>query len=458
MANVQRPDHVSTRKTIYTLRCRVLMLKVFVSICLFGFMTVTASDIVLANDISVTYQIPISGETHISTCKSATGPGGIFECRGIARYIALVYQWVVAFAAVLAVLAFTYAGVLWLIAGGDSGKVNESKKIMGSAVAGLLIALGSYLLLAVINPDLVNFKAIKIPGIENIALDLKAAQDEVNSGSIGGCADGSCKAIAVTVTGCPGNATISSHGKTYTQKMFGDLWGDILCRSGHSFFLLSKSGEPSYETDVDAHESTHGLNAGGPQYYVGRGTFLTIPSTDHITLDMVVQHLPPSLQNGDKGRFDIYLNTKDTGPGRVAQQNNSDPINGIMDDFTAYNSNSKVFAEIYTKNLPGKSMGESGTGPYGPPSFTAYALALAQTLVDKDPSYLSDGNFKKNLKYLIEDGMKAYHDVEKIDASKTDPDSKKMYDALRSSPDAADLRALAKKWYGGTWTSTWLGF
>lgn len=131
-----------------------------------------------ADSITVALQIPIMGEVKIPICQSQseTGPDGkpreVLVCTGIAKYISIVYQWTVAFAAILAVLAFTYAGVLWLIAGGDSGKVTESKKVMGNALIGLLLALGSYMLLNLINPNLVAFKAIRVPGIGTINLDL----------------------------------------------------------------------------------------------------------------------------------------------------------------------------------------------------------------------------------------------------------------------------------------------
>lgn len=131
-----------------------------------------------ADNIDVVYQIPISGETHISVCESKTDPAGkhLLECAGIATYIDTIYKWAIAFAAVLAVLAFTYAGVLWLIAGGDAGKITESKKVMGNAVIGLLFALCSYALLFAINPDLVQFNPLRLTPIQQIDVDFKSIE------------------------------------------------------------------------------------------------------------------------------------------------------------------------------------------------------------------------------------------------------------------------------------------
>ncbi len=102
----------------------------------------------------------------------------------IAQYIGAIYQWLVGFAAVAAVLAFTYGGVLWLIAGGESSKVTESKKVMTNAVAGLLLAIGSYVFLATISPNLVTFKPITVASINPLDLKLAALAAVPSTSSI----------------------------------------------------------------------------------------------------------------------------------------------------------------------------------------------------------------------------------------------------------------------------------
>lgn len=113
-----------------------------------------------------TFQIPFS-----ATMTSINGEE-LVNGTAIATYIDIVYKWAVAFASVLAVLAFTYAGVLWLIAGGDAGKVTESKKIMGNALIGLSLALGSYVLLWAIKPELVQFAPLSVTPVSEVAINL----------------------------------------------------------------------------------------------------------------------------------------------------------------------------------------------------------------------------------------------------------------------------------------------
>lgn len=140
----------------------------FILVPLIGGAVFFASSPTFATDINVALQIPISGKQSIQVCV------GNF-CGGIGEYISIIYQWAVAFAAVLAVLAFSFAGILWLVAGGDQSKTSESKKIMGNAIMGLLLALGSYLALTTINPGLVHFQPIRVPAVKSITLNLTPA-------------------------------------------------------------------------------------------------------------------------------------------------------------------------------------------------------------------------------------------------------------------------------------------
>lgn len=408
------------------------------------------------------FQIPISGLKSLTLCEP--GSGGTLSCPGIAKYVQVAYTFLVGFAAVLAVLAITWGGVQWLISRGESGKIQEARKIIGNAVVGLVIALGSYAILSVINPNLTQFNPLTIKPIKLIELDILG-----ELAAIGGSKDEA--AYRVPVTGCPDNPTVSYLGKTYTKKIYGEVWADVLCRHGSSFFLVNrKTGKPVYNPLADVHETTHMINAGG-KLYLGNGEFLPYSESEKITLDDVAERLSPKLQQGDKTRFDTYINTKYKGTDKwdagVAKQNNGFPVMGVLDDFSAYTVDAKAFVEMYGKNLPGKTL-ETGSSYIntnsGTASFVAYGLALAQTLEDKDPNYLKDGVFKKTLERLIEEAMKTYRQSEAFGADGIGDETKAMYNGLRtdSHPNAQKLRDLAKRWYNvgadPTWTQRVLGF
>ncbi len=150
------------------------MKKLLFAIILVILATFSAISIAHAGNISVPLQIPISGEKSITVCV------GEF-CGGIAKYISLIYEWLVGFAAILAVLAMTWGGVQWLISRGESGKIQEARKVIGNAVIGLTLALSSYLILTTINPKLVTFNPLRIKQISPLALEINEVKNAVFS-------------------------------------------------------------------------------------------------------------------------------------------------------------------------------------------------------------------------------------------------------------------------------------
>ncbi len=85
-----------------------------------------------------------------------TGPAGI---------IANLYDLALMFSGVLAFGAIVYGGILWTIAGGNSSKVGQARDIMTNALLGILLLLGSYLILHTINPALTT---LSFPEIQKI--------------------------------------------------------------------------------------------------------------------------------------------------------------------------------------------------------------------------------------------------------------------------------------------------
>ena len=80
----------------------------------------------------------------------------------IAVYFAAIYKVGIGAAAVLAVIMMMVGGFTWIVAAGSVDKIGSAKKMISNAIVGLLIAVGSYTVLSLINPDLVSFKALTI--------------------------------------------------------------------------------------------------------------------------------------------------------------------------------------------------------------------------------------------------------------------------------------------------------
>ncbi|PIR92846.1 hypothetical protein COT99_03925 [Candidatus Falkowbacteria bacterium CG10_big_fil_rev_8_21_14_0_10_43_10] len=94
-----------------------------------------------------------------------TIPGVIFgsdKGNWLGEYIAGVYKYATAIVGILAAIVLMFGGLLWLTAGGESGRVTEAKEWIKASLTGLILALSSYTILYTINPELVQFKSLNI--------------------------------------------------------------------------------------------------------------------------------------------------------------------------------------------------------------------------------------------------------------------------------------------------------
>lgn len=113
-------------------------------------------------------QVPIGGTKQIPICVEKGG--GYIECSGLATYIKIVYEFAVAAGAILATMMLVWGGTIWLLSGGNTGKVGEAKKIIGNSITGLALLLGSFVLLYAINPKLIELPSLDLSKIKPIDL------------------------------------------------------------------------------------------------------------------------------------------------------------------------------------------------------------------------------------------------------------------------------------------------
>lgn len=86
------------------------------------------------------------------------GLGNKREFTDIGDYIKTMYQWGIGMAGVLAVIVIITAGFQWMSSGGNSQIISSAQKRIFGAIVGLIIAVGSYTILNLINPALVNLR------------------------------------------------------------------------------------------------------------------------------------------------------------------------------------------------------------------------------------------------------------------------------------------------------------
>lgn len=91
--------------------------------------------------------------------------GTTTEVSGLEEYLSILYEFIIAAIAILSAVMLMFNGMRWATAGGSSETLGVAKGGVINAIIGLLIALTSFVLLNVINPALVNFGRLSLPGI-----------------------------------------------------------------------------------------------------------------------------------------------------------------------------------------------------------------------------------------------------------------------------------------------------
>ncbi len=102
----------------------------------------------------------------------ATGPQGnqYYAIPWIAEYISGAYQFIIGAAIALAIIVIIVAGFTWMTAGGNADAVNRAKTTIVGAVTGVLLALGSFSILYIVNPNLTNLTPLRVPIIGRVGL------------------------------------------------------------------------------------------------------------------------------------------------------------------------------------------------------------------------------------------------------------------------------------------------
>jgi len=83
----------------------------------------------------------------------------------MADYLIAIYKYSLVILSIVAVVALMIGGILYMTSGALPGNVAKAKDIMKGSVSGLLLLVSSYLMLNLINPDLVNLESFKLETI-----------------------------------------------------------------------------------------------------------------------------------------------------------------------------------------------------------------------------------------------------------------------------------------------------
>jgi hypothetical protein len=95
----------------------------------------------------------------------------------LGQYIAAVYSFAVAAASIIAVVVIIFSGFQWTASGGSQDTIGAAKKRIVGAITGLILAVGSYTILYAVNPELVQFRALRIKYVRTIEYEPEGEPD-----------------------------------------------------------------------------------------------------------------------------------------------------------------------------------------------------------------------------------------------------------------------------------------
>ncbi|MFA5051358.1 MAG: C39 family peptidase [Patescibacteria group bacterium] len=136
----------------------------------------------------------------------------------IGEYLIALYKWAIRLIAALAVVMIMWAGVEWMVAGGNSSQISDAKERIRGSLFGLVLLLGISTFLSFINPELTFFKPIQLGVIKTVELDGElsdtGAADQSSSGIYFKQCDSSWGNMAYTQGGADCNVCSSGCGPT----------------------------------------------------------------------------------------------------------------------------------------------------------------------------------------------------------------------------------------------------
>lgn len=134
-------------------------------------------------------------------CRALAAPetkiaiGGKLKYEDIGDYLETVYTYLIAIAGIVATILIMAAGFDWILAAGSAEAISHAKTKIVNATMGLILVVGSYLLLSTINPDLVKLKLPQAYLLRRVYLGEMAAGEAC---FLGGPSKQACEALNKT--------------------------------------------------------------------------------------------------------------------------------------------------------------------------------------------------------------------------------------------------------------------
>jgi hypothetical protein len=143
------------------------------------------SSVVMTSTTSILAPIQPAGSSTPAALAPPAG-GGITvpvqaDTSTLPKLINQIYLWALGVGALLALLMTVLGGYFYMTSGGNAESASRGKDMIFSAIVGLVLLFGSYLILRTINPDLVEFKIPAGTCIKNVPGAATDTQPDANT-------------------------------------------------------------------------------------------------------------------------------------------------------------------------------------------------------------------------------------------------------------------------------------
>jgi len=125
-------------------------------------------------DVVFKPQVSIPGSIKFGNQTFTVNQGQNIEVDGslIAKYISLLFKWLIGAIGVVSVAVMAYGGMQWLAAMGSASQIDKAKTTIKDAVIGLLLGAASWSILFLINPRLISFEPLSIEEVKRCELEV----------------------------------------------------------------------------------------------------------------------------------------------------------------------------------------------------------------------------------------------------------------------------------------------
>lgn len=140
----------------------------------FGVYAADAADTPAKDIREVKLNVPIQDlklkpVTEVECGKDAQGkPITCYKITWIADYLGAVFKYLLAIGSVVAVLMIMWGGVGYILSGANIQLIQSNKDKIVAGLTGMLLMMGTYLIVSYVNPELTKMKAINVPKVKKI--------------------------------------------------------------------------------------------------------------------------------------------------------------------------------------------------------------------------------------------------------------------------------------------------